>query len=181
VIIMLEGLDRTGKTTLGQALANTLDAPLIHKSKPVQPDALTEYLAPFAGYGDGLDLVLDRWHWGEMVWPRVFGRRAIMRDRDFRYVDQVLRNLGAVAVFCTGELTEVWKRMLRSPEEPIFDFSDAYDRFAVAAGLFESVAKKSVMHVVRYDFEHIQLDTAVASIIATGRGQERKVREVRCG
>jgi hypothetical protein len=181
MLILLEGLDRTGKTTLAGELSNELDAPVIHKGAP-KADVLTEYLAPLTGYvpGGGANLVLDRWHWGEVVWPRIYGRRPSMSDRSFAYIERALIQIGAVMVHCTGDVNTVCQRIADTePAEPITQFGDWPYRVEIAAGMFDGIARRSLLPTHRYDFgeDDFDFNTAVLSIIALARGSERMARK----
>lgn len=171
MLIMLEGLDRTGKTTLANAIAKRLGAPVIHKSAPTG-DWFIEYVAPLAGYQPGLDLVLDRWHWGEMVWPTVFGRDVSMPLSGFRYVDAMMTKLGGVAVLGTGDLDAVWQDAVAA-DEPIAKLPNGQRQFANAHRLFNRVAGISTLPVFEYDYRSMSLADAVASVTAMARDAQR--------
>lgn len=170
MLIMLEGLDRTGKTTLGEAIAKRLGAPLIHKGQP-QSDWFMEYVAPLAAHQPGLDLVLDRWHWGEMVWPFAFGRRGLMGVNEFRYVDAAMAKLGAVAVLGTGDDDVLWASAV-ADDEPIA--KAGRESFNQAHRLFRKVAGLSVLPSIDYDYRRMHvLDDVVDTVIAMARDAQR--------
>jgi hypothetical protein len=172
VLIMLEGLDRTGKTTLGNAIAQRLGSPVIHKGQP-KSDWYMEYVAPLAGYGPGLDLVLDRWHWGEMVWPEVFDRPGLMTMLDFRYADRVMSRLGGVAILGTGDIDALWEDALDS-NEPITTLPDGRAKFVDAARRFHAVAGTSTVPAYEYDYRaNTNLDEVVAEVVSMAHAAQR--------
>lgn len=87
-IILLEGPDLAGKSTL----ATRLRADTILSSGP--PPAGTtweaEYVARLFKAPLGNRVVLDRWHFGELVYPQIVGRPAFMSHVDSLSVDRVL-------------------------------------------------------------------------------------------
>lgn len=153
MLIILEGVDRTGKSTLARALQAQTGAAVLHKSAPRQEDPLTEYLAPLAGYAPrtNLNLICDRWHWGETVWPGIYGRPALFRDAStFDYVDEAIASMGAIAVHCTGDSISVWNDVVRTSDEPLVTLGvqtllDAQAGFDVVSGV-------SVIPQIRYDY-----------------------------
>lgn len=169
MLIMLEGLDRTGKTTLGNAIAKRLDSPVIHKGQP-KHDWYLEYVAPLAGYGPGLDLVLDRWHWGEMVWPTVFDREATLPLLGFRYIERVLTRLGGVAVLGTGNRDQLWQDAVNGDEPIAAAGPGAFDN---AHRLFSKVAALSTVPVYEYDYRAVSLETAATDVLAMAHSAQR--------
>jgi hypothetical protein len=64
-IVLLEGLDATGKSTAVGRLYNMLSAPV----------AVTVFC--------------DRWHLGELVWPEIFDRDGIIEDGEMlRHIEE---------------------------------------------------------------------------------------------
>lgn len=178
-LVLLEGLDRTGKTTLAEALADVLHAPLIHKSAPAQPDGLTEYLAPLAHFDREVEsLILDRWHWGEMVWPGVYGRAPLMGPREFAYVERRLACLGAVVVLCTGDLGQVWRRIADEPDEPLAQLEHGRSKFIAAAEVYERLYRNSILPGLRYDFTQWDFTDAVHAVAAFARAHESEAVDV---
>jgi hypothetical protein len=110
MLVILEGADGTGKSTLARALVAELErrhpgdkVELWHAGPPRRHPA-DEYLRPLTGYrpGRGHHLVLDRWHIGERVYPRVRDRATLLDDALFWTIDRYLERLGAFTVYCTA-------------------------------------------------------------------------------
>lgn len=74
-IIILEGTDGTGKTTLAKEIARQQDRLILHASKPTHDNWPDEYVEPLAELDQRL--VLDRWHLGEYIWPDIMGRKSL--------------------------------------------------------------------------------------------------------
>jgi hypothetical protein len=174
VLIILEGVDRTGKTTLASFLAEAIDAPVIHKGPPSATDGITEYLAPLSGYrpGSGRHLICDRWHWGEMIWPKIFTRDALLDKRMFLYIENVLDELGAVMVHCDGNAGQIYKRITSSDDEWL---SDRRSHFLEALYRFRIIASSSILPVIHYDFSWMTLEDTLQTI-KTRAG----IRETEC-
>jgi len=95
VIVILEGTDGVGKTTAAQQLASRGDhVALLHPGPPVTDDPYREYLHPLVWLCDlGYDVVCDRWHIGELVWPVVFKRPPIMNLAQMHEIEDALMML----------------------------------------------------------------------------------------
>ena len=134
MIIILEGCDRTGKTTLAEELKRLTGGTVIHASKPTSPP-LEEYLSPLIDYrpGSGETIILDRWHWGEWVWPKIFKRESEMTWKLLKSIDKQLAAIGAMTVYCARHDYREWVKDLRANNEPIsadqlFDALDLYEK-----------------------------------------------------
>src|ERR687897_2440373 len=82
LLVILEGPDGAGKSTLSRELAASLRAAYpadsiseFHKGPP-HHHPLVEYEQPLFHYrpGTGRHIICDRWHVGEAVYPEVLGR-----------------------------------------------------------------------------------------------------------
>lgn len=107
MLIILEGPDGAGKSTLAQKLAAQLGrttsdkVEVWHRGRPTS-HPLDEYLRPLYDYrpGAGYHLILDRWHWGEVVYPTVLNRRTDQDTAVFWAIEAYLRRLGALVISC---------------------------------------------------------------------------------
>jgi hypothetical protein len=95
-LYIVEGCDGVGKTTLVNHLYESLAEPKakFHVAAPITNDYVHEYWLPLAFLGH-YNVVCDRWHLGEEVWPHLFGRQplepniALLENRMFTTFDQV--------------------------------------------------------------------------------------------
>ena len=148
MLILIEGLDRTGKTTLAEKLREITGAAVVHRGQPVAQDPLTEYLGPLSCYepGSGLSLVLDRGYWDEMIYPKAYGREPFMGWPEFAYIDHAMAGLGAIAVLAEDGLERIHQRALADGEavndrDTIAELSDGY----------ESIIEQTALPVVRWN------------------------------
>jgi thymidylate kinase len=77
MITILEGVDGVGKSTHAAWLAKQQNARIIHASVPTHPHWFEEYIKPLVDIPEGENVILDRWHLGEAIWPFVFNRKSI--------------------------------------------------------------------------------------------------------
>jgi len=123
MLIILEGPDGSGKSTLAQTLAAELGRTtsdkieVWHRGRPTS-HPLDEYLRPLYGYrpGTGHHLILDRWHWGEVVYPNVLNRHTDQDKAVFWAIEAYLRRLGALVVHCERANTFEYQAVYRERE-----------------------------------------------------------------
>jgi thymidylate kinase len=109
VLIILEGPDGSGKTHLARDLEELIlralpgDSVTISHSGPPGDHPLDEYERSLTWYrpGQGTHLILDRWHWGEYVYPAVEGRPTKFNFVQEWHVENYLKRLGAIVVQTT--------------------------------------------------------------------------------
>lgn len=95
-IIMLEGLDATGKSTFAVDLYKTLKAPvaILHAGPPVVTTAIREYVWPLGIAANGYVVICDRWHLGEMVWPSIFDREPLINNAaELNHIEENIKYL----------------------------------------------------------------------------------------
>lgn len=120
MLIMLEGADGAGKTTLAQELAAYLGrttsdkVEIWHAGRPKR-HPLDEYLHPLTSYrpGTGHHVILDRWHWGEFVYPAVLERETQLDQAVWWSIEAYMRRLGALAVVCDRNATFEYAQVFR--------------------------------------------------------------------
>lgn len=118
MLIILEGADGTGKTTLAGELVEVLGAKLLHRGPPGQ-DVITEYARDIQWYrpGQGTHVVCDRWHLGELIYgPLLRGSSAFTRE-SLAHVEKVLQTRGALLVVLDGDAAEIRGRLRRRGDD----------------------------------------------------------------
>lgn len=120
MLIILEGPDGAGKSTLAQEIAShlgrtTSDKIEVWHAKRPERHPLNEYLRPLRSYrpGTGHHLILDRWHWGERVYPQVLGRETEQDEPVWWAIEAYLRRLGALVVKCERTLRQDYVDLYR--------------------------------------------------------------------
>jgi len=112
-IVLLEGLDKCGKSTAAGEIATRLlefgPVNLIHFSKPTSGDLFREYLYALmtADEFDG-STIIDRLHWSEEAYGTVY--RPTSRQLTIAAInafDVILKCVGGVVVWKTRPAAEV--------------------------------------------------------------------------
>ena len=117
-IIILEGPDGVGKTTLADAIEAQVDGPVVRFRQGPPPDDSMAALH----YMDGIDsimearqndttVIVDRFHVGELVYgPLLRGGSGITVD-EATVIDMRLEGIGAALVHCTLDPAEMVRRL----------------------------------------------------------------------
>ena len=111
MLILLEGHDCCGKSTLADRIAHYLNrsggryrtteslVTVVHKGPPTE-HPLREYAQPLLSYRTGRQrhVICDRWHVGESVYPSVLGRRTQLDAGVRAWLELFLLSRGALLV-----------------------------------------------------------------------------------
>jgi hypothetical protein len=134
MLIIIEGPDGAGKSTLAGRLLVELALRLeqnddvtecvrvVHRGPPIA-HPLTEYEGPMLRYrpGTGHDVVADRWHLGELVYPDLVGRDTRYDPAVHRHVDLFLQSRGALLVGMHPPEDELVRRLEAREPRSTFD------------------------------------------------------------
>lgn len=148
-LVLLEGLDRTGKSTVA-AYFETIGFEKIHLSAPAKgttPDQYLQEMIDLISSAANRDIVLDRTHYGELIWPQIFGRKALLDDEMIEAIREVEESVGVQRIWMTDDdLKAHWQRCVDN-KEPLDKA-----QFTRARGLYSTMAQK-------YGFEKVTLQT----------------------
>ena len=151
-IIVLEGCDRSAKTTIANHY-KSLGYDVIHFSAPDKRYTQPGYTGP--SYLDdmvklcmtfvGKKIVLDRSPWGELVWPQIYDRKPLLDEEDIEILKEILDGLNTKYILMYDQNTEAhWKRCEEN-NEPL-----TRTQFYKAVALYDKMAQD-------YSFEKKQL------------------------
>ena len=110
VCIVLEGADGTGKSTLAAQLATRLAAQQLHLGPPGPRGAYQECMDAIAS-SEGRDTVIDRLHWGELIYGPIYRGRSMLEGWGRWDIDRALTSRGALMVHCDGHNPDVIERV----------------------------------------------------------------------
>jgi hypothetical protein len=151
--VLLDGVDRSGKSTVANMYKQQgfevvhMGAPNKEHFKPGYsgPSYLEEMVDLYSAY-DGKDVVFDRTPYGELIWPEIFNRQALLTPEDLEYLQRLEYNNNAVKYVLYDEDKEAhWQRCVDN-KEPINRL-----QFIQAGRLYDDLLSK------RYNFESRQL------------------------
>lgn len=158
MLIIVEGADGVGKSTLVAQLADELARRLdrqhntrvrtIHRGTP-RAHPLEEYEARLVDYRPGRDehIICDRWHIGELVYPRFLGRPSQYDAACHRHVDLLLQSRGALVVYLEPP-ADIVRRWLTARTAPTDLDRQTLERYEELCSLFRhAIASCGTSHL----------------------------------
>jgi len=114
MIIILEGENKTGKTTLANYIKENFDFDYIKCSQPKGN--------PFDEYNNILDnikehTIIDRFHWGELVYGPIYRGKSGISESQFNELEKKIEDLGAIIIYCYDNANNIKKRFIEEKEE----------------------------------------------------------------
>jgi len=148
--IILEGIDRSGKSSVAETFKQDgfevvhFEAPDKKYSKPGYsgPSYVDEILELLMGY-DGQNVVFDRSHYGELIWPHVYQRKPQLTEADFEALeDYEKRNDTQKLLMVDTDVNAHWRRCVQN-KEPLDrgQFVEAGNRYSKLAHSFGFIPK----------------------------------------
>lgn len=142
MLIILEGPDGAGKTTLADSLRATLvdhcrveDLVEVRHSGPPTRHPLVEYELALTEYRPDRDwhIVCDRWHLGELIYPHILGRKTVYDEAMHWHIEKFLTSRGALVVYVQRDLDVLTKTLMQRGDDYVTvdvlpKIVDAYDR-----------------------------------------------------
>lgn len=138
-LIILEGLDRTGKSSVASHF-QAKGFELIHQSAPPKgqtSDNFLEEQIQLVSSAATNSLVLDRSYYGELVWPQVYGRESLLTEEGLEVLRELEEQVGTTRVLMHDPNVEAhWKRCVDN-NEPM-----TKQQFVKARALFATLVEK---------------------------------------
>lgn len=123
-LILLGGIDRTGKTTVASFLEKR-GYVSYHMSAPDKkyydpdysgPSYVEEYIDLLMSF-QGKDVVMDRFWDGELVWPHIYGRKPLLSEEDIEAIREIEKSMDVEYIILNDPNTEShWQRCVDNKE-----------------------------------------------------------------
>lgn len=119
VLIILEGTDGAGKSYIADQLIRYINTQrpgdlitIWHEGPPIS-HPLDEYELPLLSYKphSGHHIICDRWHIGELIYPKILGRPSYMDDVVTQHINMFLASKGAIIVHVDANDTLIAERL----------------------------------------------------------------------
>jgi thymidylate kinase len=170
MLILLEGPDCSGKSTLAGSLTAAIAArypgdevTLLHRSSPTR-HPLHEYVEPLLEYrpNSGQHIVCDRWHLGEVIYPRVMNRKTDMSTGVWWWTERFLESRGALTV------------IINPPTSILLSRFDARGDASVKRHQLEAISAAYATHI-QWQHRHFDHSPTVDDVLAMAEGRETYV------
>jgi uncharacterized FAD-dependent dehydrogenase len=139
-LIILEGLDRTGKSSVARHFEEKEGYEVIHLSAPRKGITSDEYLQEMVDLissAAGKNIVLDRSHYGELIWPSVYNRKPVLSEEEIEIIREIEETVGVQRILMHDKDAEAhWKRCVAN-KEPL-----TKAQFLRARSLYSSIGHK---------------------------------------
>lgn len=153
MIIIIEGPDGSGKTTLAQQLSRQTGMPFEHRSKPETPEEKALMMGEYLQLAkSSRNVILDRCWYSEMVYGKVMRDQAYIDYPQMYELERMLAKHGAIIIYCTGSKATLWMRCTKRGE----DYITCRDDFNAICEEYDKLM--SVPHyvpVVRYEYKEV--------------------------
>lgn len=138
-LILLEGMDKVGKSTVAQHFVDQ-GYEYVHMSAPAKGHTHATYLVEMLGIISNTankNVIVDRsWH-GELIWPSVYGRESLLSQSDvllLNMISQTLHNQDVKYYYMYDDNKKTHKARLRKFKEPSYDYDMVYNLYEDVMG-----------------------------------------------
>lgn len=152
MIIIIEGPDGAGKTTLANKIQQQTGYVLLHRSQPKTEEdkrrMMDEYVQVIKS---GKSCIMDRCWYSEMVYGPVMRDASVITYPQMYELEKLLAKHGALVIHCTGSLQDLWKRCLTRGEDYIVD----KDTFTKIYSGYDEIMNQvpHIIPVVTYEYK----------------------------
>lgn len=144
-VIILEGIDGAGKTTLAQHIleASQIETTIQHRG-PLQGTVEDELIYPLQRVTDDELLISDRWHLGEMIYGPIYRGKSLVEGFYNDLIDSLLYDMNAVKVVLSPPLDVVKARLAARGEDYLQP-----EHVDQVHALYEALANKHNWRLIR--------------------------------
>lgn len=151
MIIIIEGPDGSGKTTLAEKLSRQTGYPIVHKEQPKSEEErllmMGDYLQTIRS---GKNMIFDRCWYSEMAYGPVMRDGSAISYPDMYDLEEQLTKCGAIIIYATGPKAALWQRCQRRGE----DYVTSRDDFNAVCSNFDRIMKcPHHIPVVKYEIK----------------------------
>lgn len=153
MIIIIEGADGSGKTTLANTLAKQTGFEVVHRT---QPKTEEEKARMFEMYVDtiksGTNVIFDRCWYSEMVYGPIMRDASVISYPVMYKLERMLAKHGALIIYCTDAPETLWYRCTSRGEDYITDYRTFV---SICESFDELMSVPHLIPVVKYDYKNV--------------------------
>ena len=153
MIIIIEGPDGSGKTTLAEQISTQTGYPIEHRSKPETEEDRAKMQEDYINLVmSNRNVILDRCWYSEIVYGRVMRDQSyISYDDMYAFEELLANNGGGIIIHCTGATSTLWDRCKKRGEDYITSKSD----FTEICSLYDALmSEPHIIPVVQYEYSN---------------------------
>ena len=117
MIIIIEGPDGSGKTTLANKIKDQTGYILLHRSHETDAGAASLFEEYAQVIKAGKNCIMDRSWYSEMVYGPVMRDGSDISFHQMYELERLLAKNGALVIHCTAPEATLWKRCLKRGED----------------------------------------------------------------
>jgi len=120
MIIILEGPDGSGKTTLAKQIARQTGYTYEHRSKPENEEEKARMMGEYIQMCKSKqNIIVDRCWYSEMVYGKVMRDQSYIDYPQMYELERMLAKNGAIIIYCTAPTAALWMRATKRGEDYI--------------------------------------------------------------
>lgn len=151
MLLIIEGPDGSGKTSLAEQLSKQTGYPIIHRSQPKSDEEKAVMFEEYLQLAkSGKNAILDRCWYSEMVYGPVMRDASVLSYPDMYQIESAAAKHGAIIIYCTDDVKVLWNRCKRRGEDYIVD-ADTFMKICRGYSVVMNVPH--LIPVVRYGFK----------------------------
>lgn len=116
MIIILEGENKTGKTTLAHYIRDNHNFKYVKCNQP-KGSPYDEYIGILEGLSYLDDLVIDRFCYGELVYGPIYRGKSALSEKELIKIESRLHVLEARLIYCKNSIEDIQKLFDKEKEE----------------------------------------------------------------
>ncbi len=151
MLIILEGNDATGKTQLAQHLEADYGFIYYHFGPP-DKHPIDEWGSLIEAYtpGAGVNVVMDRLHWGELVYAPHYRGKSQLGYPGFEWMERAIQARGGVTVLCEGDTEKILERVIALEDDYV---EKNLEHLQMLSDLYTDTWKRARTPVYRHNFD----------------------------
>lgn len=162
-VVILEGIDGAGKSTLAESLAATFNAVIFPVGAPNNAQrAFAEYYHHLERTKMYPRVIFDRFHWGSFVYGHLFREGCDLLPFEWYHLENLLMNRRAMVFHVAPE--PQWAIENLNKRDTLSEYEDS-DKVRRASALFDEVRRLSSLPVETFippNDKYISVENAVA-------------------